>query len=306
MDCAQNVSTTYNLYGLTPTSGDALPYNQRTPLKYSMPANWTYGSLYRFYSDSSDSWYQENVCNISQTLQTNYTQGLLKRFSAEECINTYGRSDALLRGYGELLVVTKQQPSFSNATILMQLTNEVYISNYTGQNWICGPNYLIDNNYQCNYKNIAANASGWTLGFPHSDPNNDYRLARAEEWDIDYCLAQQTDLSGLCLLQYSLIIMIIILIANTIKFCCIFFLLWTHIEPVLATVGDGIASFINRPDRFTVNRPFLNRSQARKFKVLEKPKPVRWAEPKRALRWWNAPSATRWSLTLILYVHCLT
>lgn len=255
--------------------------------------------------NSSDIWYQQNVCEISQALQTNSTKGVLTRLSNEECIYAYGQGNNRLRGYGNVLAVTKKQPSNGNATILMQFTYEIYISNYTAQNWICDPEHLINNNYRCNYKDIAANAESWTLGLPEADPNNEFRLIATDQWPIDYCLAQPSELNGLCQLQYSLIIMIIVLAANSVKICCILFVFWTDMDPVLATIGDGIASFLERPDRVTAFRPFLDRSAARKFNRLPKTRaPVRW-KPKQ-LRWWHAPSTTRWILTLTLYVLCLS
>jgi hypothetical protein len=83
--------------------------------------------------------------------------------------------------------------------------------------------------------------------------------------------------------------MISVLIANAIKLTCMIFILRTHLELILATIGDGIASFLERPDSFTVGRPFLNRQQARRFKKIGVGGKVRWYIPRFALRWWNAP-----------------
>lgn len=184
----------------------------------------------------------------------------------------------------------------------MQFTYEMFVSNYTGNGWVCDAEQLIDNDYHCKYKDIAANADDWTLGPLTPDPSNRFRLTTSDQWPIDYCLAQPTNLSGSCQLQYSLVIMIIVLIANSIKFSCIVFLLWTHLEPVLATIGDGIATFLERPDVVTAYRPFLDRHHARRFNLAAKRVPVRWYLPKHSLRWWRAPSKTRWFLTLVLYV----
>lgn len=55
--------------------------------------------------------------------------------SNEECINTYGPGDTFLKAYGDVLVVTKEQPANSNATILMQFISELYVSNLIGNGW---------------------------------------------------------------------------------------------------------------------------------------------------------------------------
>ncbi|KAH8751875.1 hypothetical protein BGZ57DRAFT_774608, partial [Hyaloscypha finlandica] len=167
-----------------------------------------------------------------------------------------------------LLAVTKPSAALShpNNTILVQFRYQEYVSNYTGNNWVCDPNFLIANKYKCNYKRMASNASSWNLGPVNANDENPFVLSPSEEWLIDYCLAQQTDLSGKCQLQCSLVIMISVLIANAIKLTCMIFILRPHLEPILATIGDGTASFLERLDPFNVDRPFLNREEARRFK----------------------------------------
>ncbi|CZR67199.1 uncharacterized protein PAC_17098 [Phialocephala subalpina] len=291
VDCSQNATVLYGSYNT------ATWYDDRWPLYFtSLPGYGNYTNA----ATSNDYWYQTDVCNISKALRANYTQGGLTRLDNEACIKTYGQGDDKLQGYGNVLVVTKEQPASTNNTILMQLRFEEFISNYTGNNWVCDPAYLIANNYNCKYKTIAADADQWTLGSYHSDPSNEFALKAGDQWDIDYCLAQPSNLAGVCQLQYSLVIMIIVLIANSIKFSCILFLLLTHLEPILATIGDGIASFLNKPDRITAFRPFLDRSHARNFRRLPPKKPVRYFPPKRARIWWHAPSPCRWFLTLSL------
>jgi hypothetical protein len=94
-----------------------------------------------------------------------------------------------MKGWANVLAVTKEEPAGSNVTILLQFRYETYVSNYTGVNWVCDPDKLIANNYKCNYKNVAANASSWTLGPVNSNPANPFVLFLSEEWPIDYCLA---------------------------------------------------------------------------------------------------------------------
>jgi hypothetical protein len=295
VDCSQNASMYYEP-PLTsfPSSNYATDYTQ-TPLQYGTALNDTIPS-------SNDYFYQADVCNISNALLANSTAGTLSRLSNEDCILAYGPGNGNMKGWSNLLAVTKPTVSllYPNTTILLQFRYQEYVSNYTGNNWVCDPDYLIANNYKCNYRHIAANASSWTLGPINAKEENPYVLFPSEEWPIDYCLAQRTDLSGKCQLQYSLVIMICVLIANAIKLTCMIFILSTHLEPVLATIGDGIASFLERPDPFTAERPFLNRQQARNFKKLGVGRAVRWRKPRFALRWWNAPSKPRWFITLTL------
>ena len=140
---------------------------------------------------------------------------------------------------------------------------------------------------------MAANASPWHLGPINAKAENPFVLFPSEEWPIDYCLVQRTDLAGKCLLQCSLVIKICVLGASAVKLKCMTFVLLTYLEPVLATTEDGITTFLGRPDPFTVDRPFLILQQARKFKRLGVGGKVRYDQPRIALRWWNTPSRPR-------------
>jgi hypothetical protein len=255
------------------------------------------------YVSSDGIWYQADVCNNLQALRNNYTQGILHLMNNSECINTYGRGNGRMSKWGNVLAVTKTQPISSNNTILLQFRYETYLSNYTGSNWVCDPNYLIANNYKCNAKIFSTlNADSWALGPVKTDPLNPWAIASVDEWPIDYCLAQKTDLGGQCQLQYSLVIMVVVMIANIMKFTCIVILLRTNFEPILTTIGDGIATFLERPDEFTVDFPFLTRKEARSFnKILRKERsPKKWVVAKPPLRWYHTPSRPRWFITLIL------
>jgi len=264
VDCIQNVSM-YNQGSVSAYNegGYATDYTQ-TPLQYSMGVNDS------FPPSSSDYW-QADVCNISQPLLANAISGDLSRPSNEECIRAYGPGNGNMRGgAGPIYSLSQnlQRPSPSQkSTILLQFRYQEYLSNYTGNNWVCDPSFLIANNYKCNYRSMAANASPWNLGPINAKPENPFVLFPSEEWPIGYCLVQRTDLAGKCLLQCSLVIKICVLGANAVQLTCRTFILLTYFEPVLATIGDGIASFLERPDPFTVNRPFLTRPQARIFKA---------------------------------------
>jgi hypothetical protein len=152
-------------------------------------------------NESSDSFFwQADVCNISKALLANSAAGTLSRISNEECINAYGPGNGNMKGGSNLLAVTKTSAALShpNNTILLQFRYQEDVSNYTGNNWVCDPNFLIANKYKCNYKHMVSNASSWNLGPINANDENSFVLFPSEEWPIDYCLAQQTDLSGKC------------------------------------------------------------------------------------------------------------
>jgi len=287
VDCSQNISYTH--YSGSPAAG-----------YYPTPVSYSNLSTFASPQYSNSTWLQRDVCSLANQLRSNATQNNLRRLSNEECITAYGQGNTYMKDYGNVLVVTKDRPQNSSTTMLLQFKYEYYVSNYTGNNWVCGPDYLLSHKNKCNYKDLAANADSWSIGPVGPAVGNPWQIAPTQEYPIDYCLSQPTDVGGQCQLQYSLVIMICVLIANAVKFACILCLFWTQYEPVLATIGDGIASFLERPDPMTIERPFLTRNEARKFDIAAKRQPVRWQRPKKVLRWWHAPSCARWTTTLVL------
>jgi hypothetical protein len=292
VDCSQNTSAHAAYSGNMQPDGTII-----TPLAYTIlpPNNYSSGSY----------WDEADICSNANALLANATQGTLQRLSNEECINTYGQDNSQMSHRGNVLAVTKSQPpGNANATVLVTFRYETFVNNYTGNNWVCDPTYINTVDRKCDWKALAKTAnSSWHLGAidPVSYSSDRFwEYPSGERWEIDYCLSQQTELGGQCKLQYSLIIMICVLIANSIKFAVIFYFLRTSVEPVLATIGDGISTFLERPDITTAERPFLSRKGARNFRHSPAPARVQYQHPTRPLRWWHAPSLPRWSITLSL------
>lgn len=289
VNCSQNSSVSW--------TSEGIPLNiQITPLSYtSLPTN--------SYTTSNDNWSQADTCSTANRLLANATEGSLQRLSNEECINAYGPGDKLMSHRGNVLAVTKKlSPGSANSTVLLNFRYETFVSNYTGDNWVCDPTYINTIDRKCDWKALAKKAnSSWYLGAIRAvDQDQPWGFPSAERWPIDYCLSQTTELGGRCKLQYSSIIMICVLIANMVKFSVIYYFLRTSAEPVLATIGDGIASFLERPDPFTAKRPFLNRNAARNYRKASESKSVKYQNPIHTLRWWRAPSLPRWTITLSL------
>jgi hypothetical protein len=156
--------------------------------------------------------------------------------------------------------------------------------------------------------------NNWSLAPIRGNANDSTRVSNStNQYPIDYCLANKADFGGQCQLQYSVIIMFCVILANIVKLACMTTVLITQHEPVMATVGDCIASFLETPDETTVQTPFLSRIEAQKFddrtpRLLIwrsiksgtlvgnhslRGKPRRWIDPDKPIRWWKAPSRTR-------------
>ncbi|KAG9230910.1 hypothetical protein BJ875DRAFT_470951 [Amylocarpus encephaloides] len=285
VDCAQNASVFH-----TDSSMKKATY-------YSW-ASLTPNATSLAMTGRSPSWFQRDACSNAQGMLANYTHepSLLQKLNNKDCIKHYGSADTAVSGYGHVLAVTKDQLSISNNTILLEFNYQQYVSNYTGNNWVCDSKYVTANNYRCRPQDIEPHS--WTLGRFKASPTNKYQIVPTEQYEIDYCLALPTQYGGKCQLQYSMVIMIFVLVANATKFVCICVVVKTSHEPVLATVGDAVASFLERPDRIMVDQPFLTRKKATQYTSRGATVPRKWTKQHAAYRWWQGPSMTRWVVTL--------
>lgn len=82
---------------------------------------------------------------------------------------------------------------------------------------------------------------------PHPAPKNWTVL----DSPIEYCLSERTEPS--CKLQFSLVIMVIVILCNFAKCLCMGLTLWKPSSMPLLTLGDAITSFLDLPDPNTVN-----------------------------------------------------
>ena len=76
--------------------------------------------------------------------------------------------------------------------------------------------------------------------------------------DLDYCLSQPAE--ERCKLEFSLHIMVTVIICNAAKAVVMGLAVWTHRIPTLVTVGDAIASFLEAPDPFTEGMCLVTKS----------------------------------------------
>ena len=112
---------------------------------------------------------------------------------------------------------------------------------------------------------------------------------------IDYCLSKRV--SEHCKLQFSLTIMIVVIVCNTIKAVCMTIILWEQELEPLVTLGDAIASFLDRPDVTTKRNCIAGRTRfehSRYWGLLVS----RW-DPKGS-HWFRAASLRRWSACNVL------
>ena len=138
----------------------------------------------------------------------------------------------------------------------------------------------------CKYGGIAkSNTSSWTYD---SQP-------------INYCLSEPVP--ERCTLQYSLYILIAVVICNAVKVLVMLITFWKQKAETLVTLGDAVASYLDDHDPTTrgqclsTKRDVTKGLKSRNSGIGLVPGPKEF-QPKRHF-WFAAPSAKRWLSTII-------
>ena len=128
-------------------------------------------------------------------------------------------------------------------------------------------------------------------------------VARAEgNFKVDRCLEFQGDEA--CQLRFSPAICLIVIVCNAIKAICMFLASKEGREETILTVGDGIASFLDRQDPYTRGYCLLSRNNIAEWSRSGAQSGIPRTLPRRK-RWWQAVSILSWCTTSIRYVTFL-
>ncbi|MCJ1283445.1 hypothetical protein MMC26_002774 [Xylographa opegraphella] len=235
------------------------------------------------------------------SLRTAALSGSLQYLDKTDCINSYAQ-DYLSTRSNLLLVLSTSSNNASAAKVVnaWEHYNLVVYQN-TGcapdaYSWICGDECLVPCQYRL--QNVLSNVNNWQ---PYG-------------MNIDHCLSQTTEEH--CKLQFSLYLIVIVIIFNFIKAILMAYLAFGLTASPMMTIGDAIASFLNDTDGSTKGCCLHSR---REFEALvddldnsDGPKwvhgPRQWTMNRK--RWFSASSKTRWMFFFMLYfsaiVGCVT
>jgi len=158
--------------------------------------------------------------------------------------------------------------------------------------WICEPDYVYQSS--CSVAAAKRNATEWTI--------------LPERYEIDHCLSSRGELT--CKLQYSSVILYIATACSAVKFLAIALHLVYSREPILATVGDALASFLTNHDLntkgkclYTTNTSYSDRygSQLHWEGFDEGHQPLKWERgPHYIERWHQGASWAQVFLCMLL------
>lgn len=112
---------------------------------------------------------------------------------------------------------------------------------------------------------------------------------------IQYCLSKRVEEH--CKLQFSLAIMVVVIICNLIKTTCMSIIAWKQDPEPLVTLGDAIASFLDRHDVTTEGNCIVWKTRfedSRSWDLLLS----NW--DRKRLRWFQAASERRWLVCNVL------
>lgn len=107
--------------------------------------------------------------------------------------------------------------------------------------WMCALDTIFYDH--CSVSEAQKNATNWTI--------------LPEYYEIDYCLTTEADHE--CQLKYSPLILYIALACNVLKIGSILGCLLLSREPILATIGDAVDSFLRHPDQASKGRCLLSK-----------------------------------------------
>ncbi|KAK5112504.1 hypothetical protein LTR62_004261 [Meristemomyces frigidus] len=188
-------------------------------------------------------------------VQNLHNRSVIANISNSDCIAAYGTP--WVAQYNHVLLITNQRGNAPSYTVFWDTTVTYDIGNGGGippYGWICEdqPNYRA--HFECDVAATRKNALDWTVN----------------ESPIEYCLASITPPH--CKLQFSLQILITVIVMNAAKSICMFLTLHRQRESTPVTIGDAMSSFLDRPDELTKGRCLMAKVDV--FKG-----PLRWRLP---------------------------
>lgn len=268
-------SRRYNVFLVSSEFLDGAPFNA---------SNMTYWSNYLY--DPGRPYI--NATNVLQDYQNNQTS--LIKLENKECVEVY---EAQVVSANSDLILVSTYSNSNNSLLYYELGQDSQLlsdsENYYNS---CSLPLLRD----CDLSGLT-NGQDWSIDVDYEGEPGDFTSwdFSTNETRIQYCLSRRVEEH--CRLQFSLVIMIVVIMCNLIKTVCMSIIAWKQDSEPLVTLGDAIASFLDRPDVTTEGNCIVGKNRfehSGSWGLLVS----RW-DPKR-LRWFRAASQRRWLVSNIL------
>jgi hypothetical protein len=227
---------------------------------------------------SGGNWTYPGADNVNMAVLGELQQNIssLERLEPPDCIEAYGVD--FLSGRRHVLAVT--MPSMQENSLIGVLD---WSYDQIQNSWVCGANVSSDmtllpqdiGDFDCDISTALA-----------SQP------IPIENDVLAYCLSQPA--ADECRLQFSLVILGIVIFCNCVKLLCILSMLFRS-ETTLITLGDAVVSFLVRPDPTTKGMCTLTMTDVRHgyWPDPEQTEPKPWVYHR---YWrWQAAGTRRWA-----------
>ena len=144
--------------------------------------------------------------------------------------------------------------------------------------WICGVNSRYYNpNGACETSAILKSPGDWQLQDNYGGIHT-----------IQSCMSQPIEEH--CQVQFSIVIMAIVIVCNFLKMLCMFLALWRQKSQPLVTLGDAVETFLRHPDPLTEGFCLAGKDMFKTQRWIQNP--IKWKEERH--RWFSGASVKRW------------
>ncbi|MCJ1471140.1 hypothetical protein MMC07_009788 [Pseudocyphellaria aurata] len=232
----------------------------------------------------------------------------LQPLNNSACIQAYAHD--FLSDRSNLLLIASDANSTSTPAVFSTTTTRD-ISTGCGSaaySWICAePYYSCNDPCQSHLSEVLADAEHW----------HPYHAESEVASEVKYCLSQKTPEH--CKLQFSLQIVIVVIVINTLKLVLMVYVVFGLKETPLMTVGDAVASFLNKQDPTTRGCCLVSKFDIKVNKLRWQyrdgesnapvakewlPTKVRWARAVSRTRWWSCGLMISLAVTVCSVLLC--
>jgi hypothetical protein len=264
-------------------------------------------SCSRFRPQFDASYSGEKIPRILERLRHQYAIQGLERLSPSHCLEEYAQNIQSKRR--NLLLVARDSdiPSVEQS-YPVSIGPHIYYAGYLyaedvggaitagrAYKWMCSG---LDNDpLDCSsaIESVKNAPEQWTVRYYcNSSPG---LRCRELNWPVEYCLSERP--KEHCKLHFEPTIAIYMTVFNLVKVAIMFFIAFNIRDAPLLSVGDAVASFLDKADTSTRNMCLVTLGQSRNLIEVDT-RPLQWHD--RLYRWKDATSKARRGMTLLLYV----
>ena len=150
--------------------------------------------------------------------------------------------------------------------------------------WICsGDSRLYNPEGDCKTSDLLNQPDDWKLGDLETHIHT-----------VQSCVSKPIE--ERCQVQFSIVIMAIVIVCNFLKALCMFLALWRQKSQPLVTLGDAVEAFLRKPDPSTEDMCLAGKDM---FKTKKWNKDaIKWKEARH--RWFSGASVKRWLICNVL------